>query len=118
MAAVSVRSVSKQEYWRKLFAEQASSRLSVVQFCKMRGVSKPSFYAWRKKLAESPSLGKLEPPAFAQVAVLPNMFVDGSANSSPSITIQMPNEVRIEVPPGADRRLLREVLAALQEASC
>ena len=118
MSAVKLRSESKQEYWRKLFAEQVNSRLSVVQFCKLRGVSKPSFYAWRQKLAESSSLGKLEPPAFAQVAVLPHMLVDGNANSSSPITIQMPNDVRIEVPPGADRRLLREVLAALREASC
>ena len=117
MAADRVRSESKREYWRKLFAEQANSRLSVVQFCKQRGVSKPSFYAWRQKLAESPSRGELEPPTFAQVAV-PNIPAARSANSSASITIELPDAVRIEVPPGADRRLLREVLAALREASC
>lgn len=41
----------KQWYWKDLVSRQARSGQSVREFCSQEGVSEPSFYAWRRKLA-------------------------------------------------------------------
>lgn len=48
---MSKRSSKKRFYWQKLVDRQASSGLSIRAFCRQEGVSEPSFYQWRKKLA-------------------------------------------------------------------
>jgi hypothetical protein len=134
MTLTSAKREAKREGWRKLIEEQSGSGLSIVKFCRLRGVSKQAFYSWRKKLAgcEKRSVREREParqtPTFAQVAVLPNGLAAANNDSSnggnsPPLTIRLPNDVRIEVPRDVDRRTLREVLAALRswsrrEASC
>jgi hypothetical protein len=52
---------SKDDQWRDRIAEQGRSGLSVKQFCKERGLTEYSFYAWRKRLR------KTEPVRFAMV---------------------------------------------------
>jgi len=43
------------ERWRELLRRQATSGLSVTEFCRRQDVSEASFYQWRKRLrAESP----------------------------------------------------------------
>lgn len=124
MGSASLRRAAKQEYWRKLLEDQASSRLSVLKFCELRKVSQQSFYAWRKKLPRGaameglPSQQERQSPGFAQVAVLPTRLTAANTSNSLPITIRLPNDVRIEVPREVDRHTLREVLAALREASC
>ena len=44
---------SRREFSNKLIAEQQTSRLSVVAFCRERGITEPSFYYWRKRLREN-----------------------------------------------------------------
>ena len=43
--------------WREILTRQASSGLSVREFCATEGVSQPSFYAWRRKLRERKNNG-------------------------------------------------------------
>ena len=38
--------------WRKRLARWRRSGKTVTEFCRQEGVSKPSFYAWRKRLEE------------------------------------------------------------------
>lgn len=75
------------EKWRRIFAEQAASGLNVSQFCRERGVPKPSFYHWRKKLESmgdaAEPLAAPEAPAFVQLK-----SVVGSGRSE--VTIQLP----------------------------
>jgi hypothetical protein len=40
----------KRALWEALLRQFPSSGLSVRQFCRRRGVSEPSFYAWRRRL--------------------------------------------------------------------
>ena len=42
----------KAEEWAERIAEQRRSGMSVKQFCKERGLTEYSFYAWRKRLQE------------------------------------------------------------------
>ena len=47
------KTCTKAEQWRERIAEQARSGLSVKQFCKERGLTECTFYAWRKRLHET-----------------------------------------------------------------
>ena len=41
----------KAAYWRDWLRRQVESEVSVRQFCAVEGLSEPSFYTWRKRLA-------------------------------------------------------------------
>ncbi len=68
------RSVEKERFWQGVLKEQAKSGLTVKAFCRQRGVSVPSFYAWRRKLRKRKSdiAGQEDaPPRMVPVTVLP-----------------------------------------------
>lgn len=44
------RSANKEEVWRGLVEQQRRGGLSVRAFCRMKEISEPSFYAWRREL--------------------------------------------------------------------
>ena len=46
------RGVEKEQYWRGQIDGQAASGLSARQWCQRERLSEPSFYAWRRKLAQ------------------------------------------------------------------
>src|SRR5258708_9801355 len=46
--------------WRRLVSEQARSGKSVVEFCRERGLHSSYFFAWKKRLRESPAARFLE----------------------------------------------------------
>ena len=92
-----------ERLWRY---EQAG--LTVAEFCRQEGVSVPSFYQWRKRLAK-PSNGQrfkaAAQPAFQQV-----MLSAGAV-----VTIELPGGVRIDLPAQREA-LVRTVLADLLQA--
>jgi hypothetical protein len=44
------RDAEKERFWRKTIDEQCSSGQSVRGYCGRKGLSEPSFYAWRREL--------------------------------------------------------------------
>jgi len=66
----------QQQFWQMALETFKSSGLSVRQFCTKEGLSEPSFYSWRKKLAgdgsEQEDQRKPEPSAFIEVAMPQN----------------------------------------------
>ncbi len=46
----SKRSVEKERFWRAMVEEQRQADTSARAFCREKGISEPSLYAWRKKL--------------------------------------------------------------------
>ena len=42
------------EQWQQIFAQHASSGLQILAFCKQQHITPSSFYAWRKRLADTP----------------------------------------------------------------
>ena len=46
------RNLAKERAWRQWISQQRKSRLSVRAFCAREQLSEPSFYAWRRTLAE------------------------------------------------------------------
>jgi hypothetical protein len=46
------RDGEKERRWREAVKRWAKSGLSVREFCRRRGLSEPSFYGWRRTLAQ------------------------------------------------------------------
>jgi hypothetical protein len=46
------RQAEKLEFWRWVLVEFERSGLSVREFCRQEGVLEPSFYSWRKRIAQ------------------------------------------------------------------
>ena len=70
------RSGEREAVWRGHVDRQTSSGLSVRRFCEENGLSEPSFYAWRRRLAERdwPASGS----EFLPVILTPHMASSGS----------------------------------------
>jgi hypothetical protein len=68
----------KAHEWRRRLRRYHKSRQSVVAFCRQEGVSQPTFYFWRKRLAQAvePTPRSLEPAGFRPVRLLPAANVD------------------------------------------
>ena len=45
----SKRSAGKEEFWRLVVDEHRGCGLNIRTFCQQKGISEPSFYAWRKE---------------------------------------------------------------------
>jgi transposase-like protein len=105
------RRSERKRFWRRLIDEQARSGASIKAFCRSHGVSQPSYFAWRKKLA--PGKRTKARPDFLPVQVLPQAAVQSSG-----IEIVLDRGRRVRVKPGFDRQLLSDVLAVLEEQPC
>lgn len=53
------RNRGKEQFWRMMLREQTDSGLNARAFCLFRGLSEPSFYAWRRTLGERDRLARV-----------------------------------------------------------
>ena len=112
------RDPGKEAFWRKTLKEQADGSQGVRAFCRARGLNEPSFYAWRRAIAERDGKndsrpGRTKRPTFVE---LRPKFV--ASPSAAPCAVDVPLEIvagdrRLLIRPGCDRTLLREVLAVL-----
>ncbi|MBI3865874.1 MAG: hypothetical protein HY290_28705 [Planctomycetia bacterium] len=129
------RDQTKERHWRRMVRDWRKSGLSVRDFCDWQALSEPSFYTWRRELAKRdrefaaavPGIGavgkgrsvKQNAPyrtpaaAFLPVQVVADGGRDAAASSSRPdvIEVHLSGGVRLMVPPGCDRALLRDVIA-------
>jgi hypothetical protein len=129
------RDLTKERYWRRIVREWRSSGLSVREFCDWQALSEPCFYAWRRELAKrdresaaaAAAIGivhdgrpvkqngpsRTPAAAFLPVRVVPDAVAEGAAGLSRThdIEVHLPGGVRLLVPRGCDRTLLRDVIA-------
>lgn len=94
----------KVREWQRRMARFEEGRQSVAEFCRNEGVSVPSFYQWRKRLARRPRAAE-EATGFRPVRLV------GSAG----VTVQLPGGTQLDIPT-ADRRALRLVIDTLARA--
>ena len=95
----------KAQEWRQRFFRFEKSRQSIAAFCREEGISAPSFYLWRKRLAATPIArpGATPAPAgFRPVRLLP----------AASLTVHLPGGVQLVVPI-SDAEGLRTVVDAV-----
>lgn len=83
--------------WVRLLREQRRSGLSIVEYCRSRGVAASSFHRWRRMVADGSSSGvrRATCPAFIECA-------PAAAVASTAIVIALRGGRRLEFPPGAD----------------
>ena len=106
--------------WRQRLRRFSKSGLTVAGFCRSEGVSAPSFYQWRKRLAKRDGQrgrgAKRPKESFVPVRL---MAAVASVQAEASVEIQLPNGVRVWVP-GGDTAALRagiQVAGQLQAAT-
>jgi hypothetical protein len=125
--------------WRRRLVRFHKSRLSVVEFCEREGVSTPSFYQWRKKLAEDQKRSQAEdagvdsardatgagvgvpaPAAEAPAGFMPVRIVDavrsvgavGAGFSDAGVAVRLPGGTQLQLPT-ADAQALSLMLETL-----
>ena len=99
----------KVQQWTERLERFAQAGQTVVQFCQDERVSQPSFYQWKKKLADqaspTPANSKSSPSAFRAVEV--------TSPSQSATTIRLANGIEIEL--GGDLRVVQAVVKQLLE---
>ena len=122
MASRAARSAVKERYWREVIEGWRRSGGSVRQWCLQRQLLEPSFYSWRRVLAERdaaavsqgldrPSSGHPVSPA----RIVPVEIVPVSSSLEPApLEITFPDGVRILVRASCQSDLLRAALAAIR----
>ena len=114
----------KEQFWRRLIRQRPHSGLTVRDFCARHGVSEPSYYSWRRILAQRDQQaprGRSRDgngrtgagPVFVPVRVVP----DEPASASRLEIVVGPGRV-VRVPLGFDAATLRQLLAVLEGPSC
>ena len=103
--------------WRERIGRYERSGLTVTRFCEREGVSAPSFYQWRKRLAAHPAPDRRaaqrnqrapisQQPAFRQLTLAPGGGV---------MSIELAGGARMELP-AENLPLVRAVVAELLQA--
>ena len=98
--------LSRRQKWADLVQQHEQSGAAVKVFCRDRGVSEPSFYSWRKRLAGT------EPVRFALV----DTDASGRSENAPMELI-LPSGVRLKLGSGVHAATLRTVLSVLRESA-
>jgi len=99
------RATTKSDQWRERLAAQQRSGLSVKEFCKERGLTECTFYAWRKRL------GGEGPVRFALVE---RGGVRQESATEASLELVLATGERLRIGVGVDAATLRTVLDALR----
>ena len=101
------KSEAARRKWSRIIAAQRRSGLPVAKFCAERGISAWSLFAWKRKLKgvadQSP-----RPSGFVEARVRGVVGVGGE------VVVELAGGRRIIVGSGFDRRVLLEVIDALE----
>lgn len=90
--------ISRHDLWAARMQRYRDSQLTVKDFCQREGVSQPSFYHWKQKLADPPTLQPKFVPVTTTMLTTPKLILPGGAS--------------IELPLGLARDQLTELLVA------
>lgn len=106
----------KVRQWRRRMARFRKARQSVAEFCRQEEVSAPSFYQWRKRLAQRPrpaagSNGTSVAAGFRPVRLA---GANGTLVAA-AVAVQLPGGTQLHVPT-SERRALRLVIDTLARA--
>jgi transposase len=104
------RDPSKERFWRRMLRRWQHSGLSVRAFCAQHDLSQPSFYAWRRNLAERDSAAV----TFVPVEVLPEPLPT-TDTMVPGLERLLTGGRVLRIGPAFDAPTLRRLLAVLEE---
>ena len=90
--------------WQKLISEQARSGQTVIAFCRERGLCRPYFFTWKKRLQED------RPAKFLEVQVTKG------APCGDAVEIRLQNGRSLMVRPGFDAEHVQALLTVVEAA--
>ena len=101
--------------WRKLIEQQRESGLGVSEYCRERGISAASMFAWRRRLRPVSSPAVAGAPRFKPVQVLSELERP-VCNEQPdsAIELRLRDGRHLLVRRGFDRQLLIDLVQALE----
>ena len=103
---------SKEQLWRAVVRRWRASGLSVRAFCQQQGIAQPTFYAWRRTLAQRDA----ETVNFVPVRVTADSQALTTADSwAGAVELVLGAGRRLRVGPGFDGPTLTRLLALLEE---
>jgi transposase len=110
-----------EQLWRQRLAQWRRSGLTIRRFCERRGLSQPSFYAWRRELLRRDArCAAATTTAPSTTTFVPVQVVPAPTPSPLELVLRGGRILR--VPPGFDTDTLRRLLATLdaeeEGASC
>ena len=94
----------KVREWQRRMTRFRDAQQSVAEFCRKEGVSAPSFYQWRKRLAQGAQSAE-EAAGFRPVRLV----------HAAGIAVQLPGGTQLQVPT-SDPQALRVVISTLARA--
>jgi hypothetical protein len=136
MARKGERDPKRERFWRAALGRQQRSGLTAREFCRGERLAETAYYYWRKELArrdreQRPRSRRKQAPAAASIAtcgrrrvVSPPRFHELAILGGPSpaadrcLEIILPDGCRLRLPAEVDRRLLADVLQALEARRC
>ena len=95
----------KAEEWAERIAAQQRSGMSVKQFCKERGLTEYSFYAWRKRLQKKGSV---------RFALVERSARRQERTAEAALELLLASGERLRIGTGVDTTTLRAVLDVLR----
>jgi len=98
--------------WAERLTRFTQSGLRPAAFCAQEGVSLPSFYAWKRRLAAAAPAAT--PAAPRAPRLLPVRLPDAAA----PLELALPGGAVVRIAPGADEATLRCLLRLLGVPSC
>jgi transposase len=103
---------AKEQFWRRMVRQWRSSGLSVRDFCAESEIAEPSFYAWRRTIAERDAAAM----HFVPVRVIPDEPpVATDSGSSSGLELVLPAGRRLRIGPDFDTATLQRLLLLLEE---
>jgi transposase-like protein len=106
------RNRAREQFWLEVFKHFADSGRSIRSFCMSRGLSEPSFYFWRRRLAgRDGAAGSEQGPAPAPPMFLP-VRIAGAATGRMEVVLGRGRRIRLRGP--VDRMALAEVVRTLE----
>lgn len=103
---------AKRREWQERLQRFASSNVTIAGFCDREGVSVPSFYQWRRKLAgERQFVGATGRQGRSARAMESQAFVPVQITHSSLVQMRLPNGVQLSLPAG-DAALVAAAITA------
>ena len=105
-----------RQTWVERLSRFPDSGLSPAQFCSQEGISLPSFYAWKRRLAAE----ALDPPPAAPAPGDPGPRLLPVRLPAPAAPLELvlPSGAVLRIPPGCELAWVRSLVEALGGGPC
>lgn len=108
------RNVKREQFWRGQIEGQAASGLSARQWCRQEQLSEPSFYAWRRRLAQRDEERSASLSSTVSNGFLP---IQLTASVASHVELQLASGLVIRVP-AQEMAALRAILEFVEPRRC